>query len=180
MTDDLHYVKGLTRFNYWTYPAINQLLAQRSSRFDPPPDLGTVTHRNLSSKYQKAHQAGDAQAIFQYVKVDVWAFRARWVVQQIEDWRREDTDESRKKLHRLMRMYTDDRGRDSPRDTVCLIKRDQAIFKEIINLRQGENRRFRLSGHGVGCYELVAEKYSLIHAADDLASFLSYPLVQFL
>lgn len=165
MTDDLRYVKGLTRFNYWDYSVINPLLAQRQLPFDTPKyatdDTETIAHRRLSAKYQKVHEASDTEAIFTYVKRDVWAFRARWVVQQIENWRREDTDESRKKLHRLIRMYTDDRGRDSPRDTVCLIKRDQAIFKEIINLRQGEKRPFRSSRHGIGCYELMAKKYSL-------------------
>src|SRR5262249_28842726 len=96
-----------------------------------------------------------------YVKADVWAFRARWVVQQIEDWRHENTAESRKKLHRLMRMYTDDRGRDSLPETVRLIKRDQAIFKEIIKLREEKRLPFRSSPRRVGCFETVANKFGL-------------------
>jgi hypothetical protein len=146
MTDVLRYVKGLTRFNYWDYPAFNPLLEQRSPPFDTPKyaivdgvdDTASIAHKKLSAKYHKAHQAGDTEAIFTYVKADVWAFRARWVVQQIEDWRHEATAESRKKLQRLMRMYTDDRGRDSLPETVHLIKRDQAIFKEIIRLNEEE------------------------------------------
>jgi hypothetical protein len=167
MTDVLRYVKGLTRFNYWNYPVFNPQLEQRSPPFDTPQyaiDTDVEdrnTHKKLSAKYGKAHQDGDPEAIFTYVKADVWAFRAPWVVQQIEDWRHENTAESRKKLHRLMRMYTDDRGRDSLPETVRLIKRDQAIFKEIIKLREEERRPFRSSQRRVGCFETVANRFGL-------------------
>jgi hypothetical protein len=175
MTDHLHYVKGLTRFNYWNYPAFNPLLEQRSPPYDlsddPVTKLETAVHRRLSAKHRDAYKAGDTQAIFTYVKRDVWAFRAPWVVQQIEAWRHEATPESRKKLHRLMRMYTDDRGRDSFPETVRLIKRDQAIFKAIIKLREEEHLPFRSSESSVGssqskvgCFETVAKRFS--HSVD--------------
>ena len=34
MVEELPYIKGLTRFHYWTYPAINPLLERRSPPFD--------------------------------------------------------------------------------------------------------------------------------------------------
>lgn len=180
MPGGLRYIEGLTRFNYWNYPAFNPLLEQRSPPYnlsdDPVAKLETATHRRLSAKYYDATKAGDTEAIFTYVKEDVWAFRARWVVQQIEDWRHEDTAESRKKLHRLMRMYTDDRGRDSLLETIRLIKRDQAIFKEIIRLHQEEHLPLRSlestfgpSQSKVGCFETVAKKFFLsVHGVAEI------------
>jgi hypothetical protein len=165
MTDVLRYVKGLTRFDYWNYPLINPLLEKRSPPFDTPEytvdDLDNIVHKQLSTRYQKAHEAGDSEAIFAYFKADGWAFSARWVVQQIEDWRHEATPESRKKLHRLMPAYTDDRGRVSLPETVRLIKRDQAIFKEIINLHQEEHLPLKSSRRSVGCFTRVGEQYNL-------------------
>jgi hypothetical protein len=58
-------------------------------------------------------------------------------------------------------MYTDDRGRDSLPETVRLIKRDQAIFKEMIKLREEECLPFRSSPRRVGCFETVANKFGL-------------------
>jgi hypothetical protein len=169
MTDVLRYVKGLTRFSYWNYPEFNPLLEQRSPPFDTPQyaivdgvnDIATLSHKRLSARYGKAHQDGDPEAIFTYIKADVWAFREWWVVQQIEDWRHENTAESRKKLHRLIRMYTDDRGRDSLPETVRLIKRDQAIFKELIKLHEEERLPFRPSQRRVGCFKTVANRCGL-------------------
>ena len=123
--------------------------------------LETAAHRRLSAKYYDAHKAGDTEAIFTYVKADVWAFREGWLVQQIEDWRHEATAESRKKLRRLMSMYTDDRGRDPLSETVRLIKRDQAIFKEIIKLHEEERLPLKESKRSVTCFETVAKKFSL-------------------
>ena len=60
-----------------------------------------------------------------------------------------------------MRMYTDDRGRDSLPETVRLIKRDQAVFKEIIKLHEEERVPFKSSQRRVGCFETVAKKFSL-------------------
>src|SRR5262249_60913447 len=64
-------------------------------------------------------------------------------------------------LHRLIRTYTDDRGRDSLPETVRLIKRDQSIFKDIIKLHEEEKLPFRASKRSVGCFETVAKKFSL-------------------
>jgi hypothetical protein len=177
MTGDLRYVKGLTRFNYWHYPDVNPLLEQRSPPFDTPQyatvdgvdDIARIAHKKLSARYCKAHQAGDPEAIFAYVKADVWAFRPLWVDQQIEAWRREASPESRKKFNRLMRMYWDDRGRDSLPETVRLIKRDQAIFKEIIKLCEEEHLPFRSSRRSDDCYTRIAQKYRLsAHGVEDI------------
>lgn len=133
MTDALGYIKGLTRFNYWNYPAINPDLLHKTQPLDMS---STSAHQYLSAMYQRDYAAGTVQAIFEYAKADVWAFRAPWVVSQIEAWRSENTPESRKKIHKLTRAYTDDRGKDRPAVTLRLIKRDQAVFKAIMSRHQ--------------------------------------------
>lgn len=130
---DVGYIKGLSRFTYWNYPAINPALPHKTESLDTS---STSAHQYLSEMYRRDYEAGNVQAIFGYAKADVWAFRAPWVVTQLEAWRFENAPESRRKLHKLMRAYTDDRGKDRLADTLRLIKRDQVVFKAIMTMRQ--------------------------------------------
>lgn len=131
MTTDLRYVKNLTRFNYWEFPAFNPTLLHKTQTC---ATISAAAHADMTDTYRRAYEAGEEQAIYDYVKDNVWAFRASWVVTQIEAWRHDNTPDSRKKLHKLMRAYTDDRGRDALAGIVRLIKRDQEIFQSIMVL----------------------------------------------
>ena len=134
-----------------TYPEINPYLESRRL-YDSIPSAETIAHQKLSTKYRAAHEQGDAKAIFTYMKADTWVFREVWVMQQIESWRQDDTPAARQQLHKLMGAYTDTRGQNKFADTVGLIKRDQAIFRECITLQQ----------QGVllvECFATLASKY---------------------
>lgn len=170
------YLKRLTRFNYWNYGAINPLFLQDINRQKAdkdgkcPPLLFTadtleaanaaIAHRNLSAEYQRDHDAGDLQAIFEYAKADVGAFRAPWVVTQIEAWRLENTAASRKKLQKLFRAYTDDRGSRKMETLKTLIKRDQAMFKDIITLHE-QGMPLRASQDSDGRFWTIAQRYGV-------------------
>jgi hypothetical protein len=151
MTDARGYIKGLTRFNYWNYPAINPDLLHKMQTLDM---IGTSAHQYLSDMYRRDYEAGTLQAIFEYAKADGWAFRSSWVVTQIEAWRFDNTPESRKKLHKLMRAYTDDRGKDRLADTVEFIKQDQGVYKAIMIMRQHNTSLEH-------CFAEVAPQYHL-------------------
>jgi hypothetical protein len=128
------YLKGISRFNYWEYPAVNPLLCRDGESLEA--SAAFYAHQDLSAQCGHAHTAGDTRAIFECAKADVWAFREAWVVAQIESWRQEKTPAARKKLHKLMRTYTDERGRDSLAETVRQIWRDQGIFKAVVTRNQ--------------------------------------------
>ena len=164
MPDTPRFFKKLTRFNYWDFPAINSLLNQLPGS-GPKIEFNyeEVVHGELSAQYQSRHKAGNSKAIFEYVEADVWAFRAPWVVQQIETWRQENTPESRDRLRELMTAYAKE-GRGTRRlSTICtVIKKDQEIFKAVIRLNKLNSpmtplRPSRRSGKG--CFEQVAKIY---------------------
>jgi hypothetical protein len=157
----LMYYKSLTRFNYWDYPSINPLLLHC---LDGTPELvvdyDAGAHRDLSAQFQGAYAAGDLQAIFVYVRADVWAFRSPWVVQQIEQWRQENTDASRALLHKLMTSYAGEGSGKRRLSTIhASIKKDQEIFKEVIRLNQLQKppKPLRSNDNETGCFEAVAE-----------------------
>jgi hypothetical protein len=158
MTDAPRAFKALKRFNYWDHPALNPLLDYHLSPFDSPKsapeDVESITHRHLSAKFQKAFEAGDREAIFQYARASMGVFDEPWVRHQIKYWRQENTPEARKNLHRLMRAYTDERGKESLADIVYVILRDQEIYQELVTRNQ----------QGIPlteCFAILGEKYRL-------------------
>lgn len=133
------------RFTYWLYLSINPWaellwapspeLAKSLHLVSSPKDplaADRVAHAILRDEYAERHEAGDPKAIFEYVSLDTWAFRAAWVVEQIETWR--DRDEFAK-LQRLMKAYTKGRGRTSLKELYNLITLDQAAFHLIIKCK---------------------------------------------
>jgi len=88
-----------------------------------------AAHIALSDDYETRYLRGESEAIFEYVSLDTWAFRASWVIEQIELWR--DRGEFTK-LHRLMKRYTRARGRTSSTEFHRIITRDQANFESML------------------------------------------------
>jgi hypothetical protein len=159
MTDDLRYIKNLSRFNYWNFPAINPLALFEGMSLDT---IDSFAYEELSAYCQQLHAAGNPDVIFAYVKKDVWVFHSQWVVDQIVQWRLENTPESSDKLDRLMTMYKDERSHDPLPEIVRLILQDHAIFKDIITLRQQQPRiPLRRSKYREWCFTIIAKKYNL-------------------
>ena len=132
--------RGIGPLNYWLFPSVNrwahllnELLKYPDVSITADADGGRAAHSALSTDYALYHQGGDQSAIFEYVGLDTWAFRAPWVVEQIEIWRGQNES---KKLHQLMTAYVDGRGRTSPQELHHLITRDQAACRAVLDRAQ--------------------------------------------
>jgi hypothetical protein len=91
--------------------------------------------RSRSDYFRKKFEAGEEEAMFDYVKESSFSFQSPWVTDQIEEWRWEDTKESRSKLRRVFKAYIGDgRGRTEYGDLKDVIRKDQTIFREIVRL----------------------------------------------
>lgn len=94
-------IRGLNRFDYWRH------IPRKGGRYPSEDDLWEpFKHRMLSDRARNLHRLGNQEAIFEYVREDIRAFRADWVQRQIEQWRKENTPRSRKNLRRLMHAYS--------------------------------------------------------------------------
>ena len=122
--------------------------------------ISRSAHADLSEYYQREYEAGDDDAIFEYVKEDVWAFRAPWVTEQLEKWRLEGTTISRKKCRDLMMSYTPAQGKTSHEEMLYIVQRDQEIFKAVLKLSRMGVPLSSLKKDG-GCYERVAKEFNL-------------------
>ena len=70
-------------------------------------DVTTPAEANqLSAIYEKRYVAGDEEAIFEYVRRDIFAFRETWVVLAIEMHGINATPYERAWLEQLMGAYT--------------------------------------------------------------------------
>lgn len=135
--------KNARRFGYWLMPTINPWVDAISPAPEGWPtelieNLGPweadhAAHAALRDEYALYHAAGDDTAIFEYVAIDAWAFRATWVTEQIERWR--DTGDLLKLKH-LMTAYADSRGRTPLIELHRTIVRDQAAFKAVLKARR--------------------------------------------
>jgi hypothetical protein len=88
----------------------------------------------MSDDHRLRYEAGDSDAIFDYVKQDRWAFRAPWVVAQIELWR---AKHETKQLGRLMSVYAGTRNATSPDRLRWIIRRDQALYRHLLTRSAG-------------------------------------------
>jgi len=96
---------------------------------------GSIT--TYSKLYRDRFLSGDEDAIFEYCGNYIHAFRAVWVVEQIEQWRSQETDESMGKLKRLLGTYSDTRGATRSSQLSDLLIEDSEICREIKLLRMG-------------------------------------------
>lgn len=129
--------KNVSRFTYWRVPAINPFagtLHDEPGLPELPPDsdpfaADKAAHQDAEQRFGQRHRAGDQNAIFEYAKEDAWAFRSRWVVEQMEAWR---ANGEVGKLRTLMTRYAGAKGK-TPREQLCeIISRDQRIFRDVL------------------------------------------------
>jgi len=141
------------RFSYFYFREINPLLSNDGL---PEDWADQAAHNNLSTHYQREHETGNAEAFFEYAKADGWAFRSPWFRAQVEAWRVQGTADSIKKLRDLMKSYTASQGKVTHKGLVEIVKRDQAMFKDVMRLRQ-MGLPLKTSRYGQGCYDRLAE-----------------------
>jgi hypothetical protein len=104
--------------------------------------LDRETHQTLSDGHRQRFEAGDENALFDYVESDRWAFREFWVVRELEAWQ---ACGEREKLERVIACYARNRAPQPltapySLEAVCeLIKRDQAAFREVLLQRSGQS-----------------------------------------
>lgn len=118
--------KSLTRHGYWLDPAVNPWHPAHTDESLTPEVLENLAHQALTEEYAARLAAGDAEAIFEYARLDAWCFRVSWVVEQVERWRDEGEDQ---KLRSLMAAFTRNAQKGSPEDLVATIRNDQDIFR---------------------------------------------------
>jgi len=122
------------RFNYFYFDPelyFQSPEEQRKKLLDV--DLSFTEPR--SKHFRKKFEAGDEEAIFEFVKESVFCFQYPWVTDQIEKWSIEGGQENREKLKRLFKCYIgDSRGRTS--NLKEIVKRDQTIFCEIAKFKK--------------------------------------------
>jgi hypothetical protein len=108
--------------------------------------LEYVTQRRISKEYEIAFEGGDEKAIFEYCKQDREAIRRRWVLDQIEKWKKQDTDSSRKKIKKLIASIVQTAEKTSFKKILTLSHRDMDIVNEII-LRASKDVKKSIEEH---------------------------------
>lgn len=140
--------KPLGRFNYWFFHQYDPLYRLKFPEdydnplvkynfFKFPPVDTTEGDKKISDLFKKRYDGGDKEIIFYFVRRFRKAIHTKWVVDQIEEWRRLGNKESRKNLKRLFDEYRGEtRGKPAPppKGLIETIERDQRIFKRVVKV----------------------------------------------
>lgn len=119
--------RRLGRFTYWADERINPEMEWAAE----------AGHSELSRQFQEAF-ADDSEAIFDFARQDARVFRAAWVIDQIERW---EANRNAPALRKLMRAYTEARGKTSRQEVSTLAARDQGLYLEYRTaLRAGKSK----------------------------------------